>query len=334
MQQGRSNPEPQLHTLSLGMQALAVGVGPLAGGWEAAAAALKAAKTDISKPVREAAAAAMPMLSEVLAFLSSGVPAEQWPAVCGGLLAAEAGGGKRLMPGGATVPKAAAGNLSLKVAAPEEPAGAGQFIPALHGPAAPATLVGGRRYSVQPRALPPPGVMPHPPGVPPPLPAVPTGGGVPYPSDTGSQLLAAQLAAVLERQARLEAAFGFSASAGSSLQRLQQHLAGVSSDVAALAASGRALPGGQQAVGGGGGAVAGVEPGEHGSSSSSSTPGGHPKRLSSLHRLYNALEQDLHTQQHRQSPAASGPAAPAGSPSPEQQAAALSAVAGQSATRA
>ncbi|KAI3436599.1 hypothetical protein D9Q98_006016 [Chlorella vulgaris] len=72
------------------VKALAAGVGPgCPAGWDAAAAALKAAKTDVSKPVRDAAASALPLVACVQQFLAGGLPLEQWPAMCSGMLAAE-----------------------------------------------------------------------------------------------------------------------------------------------------------------------------------------------------------------------------------------------------
>ena len=79
------------------LQALAVGVGPYhcAAGWEAASAALKAARSDVSRPVRDAAAGALPVLAALQEFLGAGAPPEQWPAVSGALLAGERGGRSR-----------------------------------------------------------------------------------------------------------------------------------------------------------------------------------------------------------------------------------------------
>ena len=119
------------HTL----KALAVGVGPYATGWDAAVAALKAAKTDVSKPVRDAAIAALPCVSAVQEFVDSRLPPEQWPAVCGSLLAAEA---ERAKQGGqgtkARTP--CCGSNPANVVGP----GVAERIQALHPPHPPVQL--------------------------------------------------------------------------------------------------------------------------------------------------------------------------------------------------
>jgi hypothetical protein len=74
------------------MQALAVAFGPQAAGWDAALCALKAAKTDISRPVREAAAAALPVVAALQRFIGAKTPVQQWPAACQRLLASGAAG--------------------------------------------------------------------------------------------------------------------------------------------------------------------------------------------------------------------------------------------------
>lgn len=311
-------------------QALAVGVGPQAGGWEAAAAALKAAKTDVSKPVREAAAGALPILAELLGFLGSGAPAQQWPAACGALLAAEPGG-KRLALGGGPPAKAAACKAG---AGPEDEAPAG-YIRAVH----PA---GAGCSAPLPPPPPPAGVLPPGAGFAPPPPLLPTGPLAASGGDASPQLLAAQLSAVLERQSRLEAAFaGFAASTQATLQCVQQCLAGLGADVAALAvgkpgtgASGWGAPAAamqQRLAAGMACTAAGVQqaqqaraalgvgagmPAQAPGSQGGGSPAACPKRLSSLHRCYDSLDRQLH-----QAPAAPSPCATANASTPRQPAA-------------
>lgn len=291
-----------------------MGVGPQAGGWEAAAAALKAAKTDVSKPVREAAAGALPVLTELLSFMGSGAPAQQWPAFCGAVLASEPGS-KRQQLGGGPPAKAAAGKGAL--AGLEEDAPPGGYIVAVH----PAVGAAGAAGVPSPGAgAPPPPVLPSGP-----VPSAPMAPGGPMavpaaahsPAAAASQeQLAGQLAAVLERQARLETAFaGFAASTQATLQGVQQCLAGLGADVAALAAGGGAsgwaasaaamqqrLAASMAAVAVGAqqaqqarvalGPEAGV-PASELASPGGASPAACPKRLSSLHRCYDSLERQM-----------------------------------------
>lgn len=228
------------------VQALAAGVGPRAAGWEAAAAALKAAKTDVSKPVRDAAAAALPLVSGLQDFIAAGAPAEQWPVVCGSLLAAEAGG-KRMSPGGRAAP-------TIKQAAADEPTGgAWGYIPAVHPPPVLAPAPG----SMPPQAHWAAGVPPSAPA-PPVSQAGPGMGAVPAPLAMGFgpamdapgislQQLAVQLAAVTQQQAHLAATLAsFTAATQSALQQMQQQLSRLSVAVRTPAAMAGGSPGPSQ----------------------------------------------------------------------------------------
>lgn len=323
-------------------------MGPQAPGWDAAAAALKAARTDISKPVRDAAAGALPLVAGLLEFAASGAPPEQWPAVCGSLLVAETSGGKR----------AAVGSARAKVAAacrPDEAGPPSQLIAAVHLAAPPLLATTGSPYVAPPLAAAP---MPQPPlfmpaaglpvqtGMPPAYPPVvmpptldsmaavppPLAVAVASAALQGGGQLAAQLAAIQQQQAAMaEALATFTSSTQSTLQQLQLHLYSVSAGVAALAAGSNSGSGNQAqaiqahlasanagvaalAVGVGGAqqmlaslgacsacgpaaALSGTTCGSPTTATDSPSPGSAtascPKRLSSLHRSYNALERDL-----------------------------------------
>ncbi|PRW55976.1 microtubule-associated TORTIFOLIA1 [Chlorella sorokiniana] len=231
------------------LKALAAGVGPQAPGWDVVAAGLKTAKTDISKPVRDAAAAALPLVVGLLEFEASGASADQWPSVCGSLLAAEAGGGKWVAASGARAKMAAASR-------PEESGPPGQLIPAVH-PAMPPLAAVGSPYAAPPVAVsaappmtlppfapvaavpayPPAGMLPPPPAAFPYPPPVVMSAPPVAPQDSGQ--LAAQLASIQQQQAAMAAALAsFASSTQSTLQQLQLHLSSVGAGVAALAAGG------------------------------------------------------------------------------------------------
>ncbi len=339
-------------------QALAAGVGPQAPGWDAAAAALKAAKTDTSKPVRDAAAAALPLVACLLEFQASGAPPDQWPAVCGSLLAAEAGGGKQRATATARAKMAAAGRV-------DDGGLPSQLIPAVH-PALPLPPAVGSPFGGVPLAGPVPAMMPPPafgaaaassaylPAavMPPPLAGANTFPPPPtilapsaVPQD--SSQLAAQLASIQQQQAAMAAALAaFTTSTQSTLQQMQLHLSSVSAGVAALASGSSGSGSGSQAqaiqasleavnarmaalavgVGGAQQMLAAVGVGAapvmtaHASCPAvAGSPGGPeagcPKRLSSLHRSYNALERELLLKQQQAACLPGSPTAAAASPS-------------------
>ncbi|PSC72723.1 microtubule-associated TORTIFOLIA1-like [Micractinium conductrix] len=219
------------HTLKV---ALAVGVGPMwtggggggegQPGWEVAVAALKTAKTDVSKPVRDAAAAALPVVQGLLAFLASGAPAAAWPETAGGLLAGE-GRSKR-----SSVVKAAAAAAGMPGGA--EDLGGGQQIAAVYPGAAAAV-------AAPTAAVPPPGTSCAPAATG--LDAAPPGNAIPH--------LAAKLAAVQAQQAGMAAALtSFTAFASGTLHGVEQHLAEINARLAALAASSPASSGGSPSL--------------------------------------------------------------------------------------
>lgn len=323
-------------------------MGPQAPGWDAAAAALKGAKTDTSKPVRDAAAGALPLVAELLEFAASGAPLDQWPAVCGSLLAVEAGGGKQRAVAGARAKMAAAGRA-------DEGAPPNQLIPAVRPTMAPPPAAGSPFVAAPlagpvmgPPPMAPPPFMPaaaspghHPFAMAPPPAAVPvfaspmsTAGSTAMPQDSGQ--LAAQLALIQQQQAAMAAALAsFTISTQSTLQQLQLHLSSVSAGVAALAAgssgsqaqaiqahlasvnAGMAalamgVGGAQQALASAGvGSAAAAMNGAASGSPGSGAAALCPKRLSSLHRSYNALEQDLLVKQQQ---SACPPGSPTGGP--------------------
>ncbi|KAL4421705.1 hypothetical protein ABPG77_010649 [Micractinium sp. CCAP 211/92] len=237
------------------LKALAVGLGPmLPGGWEAVAAALTAAKTDVSKPVRDAAQGALPVVAGLLEFLAAGAPAEAWPEACGLLLAATEGG-RRYSPGaghkskGTGTSAAALGGLpgpstkqhvpaawSCSAAVPAPPAlpecntaepAAGAAMPVAMQPAAllaypQATLAAGAR------GPPAAAAMSHA--------AEPAGLPCASPAGNSPEQLAAQLSAIQAQQALLAATLSaFTSATHCTLRQMQQHLASVSAGVAALA---------------------------------------------------------------------------------------------------
>lgn len=255
-------PSPCNTPLAKPLQALAAGVGPQAPGWDTVAAALKAAKTDISKPVRDAAAGALPLVAGLLEFAASGAPRQQWPVVCGSLLVAETSGGKRAAVGGARAKMAAACKA-------DEPGPPSQLIAAVHLAAPLLLATTGSPYGAAPLAAAP---MPQPPlfmpaaglpvqtGMPPAYPpavmpptlesmaAVPPPLAVTVPPaalQDGSQLTA-QLASIQQQQVSMAAALSaFTTSTQTTLQQMQLHLSSVSAGVAALAAGSSSSAGNQ-----------------------------------------------------------------------------------------
>lgn len=154
------------------------------------------------------------------------------------------------------------------------------------------------------------------------------------PQDSGQ--LAAHLALIQQQQAAMAAALAsFTISTQSTLQQLQLHLSSVSAGVAALAAgssgsqaqaiqahlasvnAGMAalamgVGGAQQALASAGvGSAAAAMNGAASGSPGSGAAALCPKRLSSLHRSYNALEQDLLVKQQQ---SACPPGSPTGGP--------------------
>lgn len=344
------------------IKALAVGLGPLLpAGWEAAAAALRTAKTDVSKPVREAATAALPVVVGLLDFLAEGAPAAAWPEACGALLAAAEAGRSR--PAG-TVHAAKAAGTSARLAHTHEP-DCQQHIPALWAPSA----AGGAVTSALPAcssawlaagaALPVdafplaslPACLSAPVAAAGPTVAFMPSAAGPEALSGGAfdcaqlQQLAAQLAAVQEQQAQMAAALSaLTAAAHRALHQMQQHLAPLSAGVAALASGTAGGAGAEQhaalkqhlaAVNAGVAALATAAGGMHSTGKHSdmhasatgspcrqhqraapeqAPPAQHPRRLSSLHRSYDALEQQrlgqaTTQQQHQQRPWQHGKAA-------------------------
>ncbi|KAL4457619.1 hypothetical protein ABPG75_012484 [Micractinium tetrahymenae] len=338
------------HTL----KALAVGLGPLCpDGWQAAAAALKAAKTDVSKPVRDAAQAALPVVAGLLDFLAAGAPAAAWPEACGALLAA-AEGGRRRSPGAGRKDKAAGAAAAL--GRQEDPT-SGPHIPAVWAPSSAAAmpaamaapgvgLAGPPHLVAAPSLAGPPAYMPSPMAAVAPPAAMPAPAAPPaalpssLPGGPSPQQLAAQLSAIQEQQAHMAATLSaFTTATHCTLHQMQQHLASVSAGVAALASG---TPAGAQreqhaalqqhlasvsagmatlAMGAGGmqhmgGHLASAGPSQPApapspasmasgysqqrqrAAAAQAVPAHQPKRLSSLHRSYDALEQ----QQLQQAP--------------------------------
>ena len=179
---------------------------------------------DVSKPVRDAAAAALPVVQGLLAFLASGAPAAAWPETAGGLLAGE-GRSKR-----SSVVKAAAAAAGMPGGA--EDLGGGQQIAAVYPGAAAAV-------AAPTAAVPPPGTSCAPAATG--LDAAPPGNAIPH--------LAAKLAAVQAQQAGMAAALtSFTAFASGTLHGVEQHLAEINARLAALAASSPASSGGSPSL--------------------------------------------------------------------------------------
>ena len=281
-----------------------MGVGPYhcAAGWEAACAALQAAKSDVSRPVRDAAAGALPVLTALKEFLAAGAPPEQWPALSGALLAAERGGGpRRPVPAGSKLVAAAPAmtaadkpRVAYGQVAEEEATGSGQLIPAVHPQAMPgsaaaaaAAAAGSAAYHVPPGlAFPPSG---------------PTAAAAAA-AAASAQHMAAQLAALQEQQACMAAALTtFTATTLGTLHHLQQHLSAVAAGVAALAGGQQqaqlqqhltSISAGMAALATGADGVA-AQAQLHAQQQVQQPPVGskNPKRLSSLTRSYQDLQQ-------------------------------------------
>lgn len=352
-----------------------MGLGPLLpGGWEAVTAALTAAKTDVSKPVRDAAQGALPVVAGLLEFLAAGAPAAAWPEACGVLLASTEGG-RRYSPGaghkskGAGASDAAPGGPPGPVAKQYVPAAwacsaAASAVPALPGcntaePAAGAAMP----VAIQPAALPthPPatlaaGAWGHHAAALVSNAAVQTALPCAPPAGTSPEQLAAQLSAIQEQQALLAATLSaFTSATHGTLRQMQQHLASVSAGVAALASGAAggactvqsaalqqhldsvstvlatlALEAGKMHTVGGYSASAGPSQAALAPLPAPTAGGGsqqqqrataaqavrasQPKRLSSLHRSFDALEQQrleqapthLRRRQHQEQQDAAG----------------------------
>ncbi|KAL4857930.1 TORTIFOLIA1-like protein 2 [Chlorella vulgaris] len=282
------------------IKALAAGVGPSCpAGWDAAAAALKAAKTDVSKPVRDAATSALPLVACVQQFSAGGLPLEQWPAMCSGILAAELRNGVRELNRGKPGPRdgGEAGELHIRAVhlhQPERDQMHQQFMMQGSMPAAtaPASLADAahvlsaahqQESAVHPTLVPVAPVLAQPC-----LPRAQHASGT-------------QLAVLLEQQARLAADFAnFAAATQHQLQQLGHALASTNAAVAQLSAAGgriMCVPEAHLPAA----ALLGTQTGQQ-------RPRAAP-RLSSLHRTYHALEQDLHSQQRQQQQQPPGPAA-------------------------
>jgi hypothetical protein len=222
--------------------------------------------------VRDAAAGALPVLTALKEFLAAGAPPEQWPALSGALLAAERGGGpRRPVPAGSKLVAAAPAmtaadkpRVAYGQVAEEEATGSGQLIPAVH-----------------PQAMP---------------------GSAAAAAAASAQHMAAQLAALQEQQACMAAALTtFTATTLGTLHNLQQHLSAVAAGVAALAGGQQqaqlqqhltSISAGMAALATGADGVA-AQAQLHAQQQVQQPPVGskNPKRLSSLTRSYQDLQQ-------------------------------------------
>lgn len=266
------------------------------GPWQEVASALRAAKHDVSKPVREAAAAALPIVHGFLDFLASGGCAEQWPAACGRLLAQgtdrqERGrtSGKPAVPRKAACQETQPNSPPMAAHCGSIPPGGGIFDAggALDAASPCCSQMPGACSS----ASPPPVAQAltlhmQQGGASPPAAASPASTVVQPEQPLAIEQLAGQLAAIQDRQASLACALvAFSSSTEETMRQLRTRLDCIDAGVHAL------LRGGS---GTGAQADAAPQPPRQADCSQELPACCQRKRLSLLHRSFEALEQQLH----------------------------------------